>query len=261
MSGMAYIDVVFDSESTLPEGRSEIARRVEKLRPALPATVRLQVGPLASSTGWVFQYVVLPPERRLGMAMGESAQSHAERKSLLPLRRFQDQVLRPALATIPGVAEVASVGGATEEVLVETTADQLRSAGAAFSDVVSALRSSAKTWKNPTFGRSKPHPSASPPVTKTPAAARLARVASVRLAPAMESGIADVDGGMEAVGGIVIAERGADVRKVIAQVKETIERERRTCPRAPARRGLRSLRSWPSASSVRCSARVGEEVA
>jgi copper/silver efflux system protein len=231
MSGMAYVDVVFDRESALRTGRSEIVRRVEALRPKLPATARVQVGPLASSTGWVFQYVVAPPEKRTGMAMGEDSQMHMERTSLLPLRRFQDEVLRPALAKIPGVAEVATVGGATEEVRVDTTAEQLRTAGVAFSDVISALETSLPTWKNPTLRQIDATPlGVAAADQEDSGTAPLTRVASVRLAPAMESGIADVDGAMGAVGGIVIAERGADVRKVIAQVKATIEREREHMP-------------------------------
>jgi copper/silver efflux system protein len=235
MTGMGFVDVVFDSASALEAGRKEIVRRVEALGPRLHPTVRVQVGPIASSTSWVFQYAVLPPEKRTSMAMGESAHEHAERMSLLPHRRFQDEVLRPALLAIPGVIEVATAGGATQEVRVETSAEQLRSAGAAFSDVVTALESNLKSLKNPTLREIEATPLGIPSVDHDDAGSPvLENVASVRLAPAMETGIVDVDGDMQAVSGIVIAERGADVRKVIDQVKQTIERER---PRLPP--GLR----------------------
>lgn len=231
MTGMAYVDVVFDSASALDAGRKEIVHRVFALGPRLHPTVRVQVGPIASSTSWVFQYAILPPDHRMSMAMGESAHAHAERMSLVPHRTFQDEVLRPALLAIPGVAEVATVGGATQEVLVETTAEQLRSAGVAFSDVVTALESNLKSSKDPTLCRIEATPLGVPAIDQEDAGGSvLERVANVRLAPAMERGIADVDGEMEAVGGIVIAERGADVKKVVDQVKQTIERERHRLP-------------------------------
>jgi Cu(I)/Ag(I) efflux system membrane protein CusA/SilA len=231
MTGMAYVDVVFDSPSALGAGRKEILRRVAALQPRLQPTVRVQVGPIASSTSWVFQYAILPPEQRTSMAMGESAHAHAERMSLVPHRRFQDEILRPALSAIPGVAEVATVGGASQEVLVETTAEQLRSAGVAFSDLATTLESNLKSLRGSTLRQLEVTPLGVPAVDHDEVGGpRLERVASVRLAPAMETGIADVDGEMEAVGGIVIAERGADVNKVIAQVKQTIERERSRLP-------------------------------
>src|SRR6185295_4351144 len=121
MSGMAYLDVIFGSTSDIAGGRAEILARVERLRPRLPPHVRAQVGPEASSTGWVYQYALLPPEENKAMPMGA-----------------------PQPDAIPGVAEVASVGGETQEVLIETTPDQLRGAGIAFSDLVGAARAAFK---------------------------------------------------------------------------------------------------------------------
>ena len=80
MPGMAYVDVVFASSSDLDNGRAEIVRRVAAQRARLPATARLQIGPLASSTGWVFQYALVDPARRM---------------SPLELRRIQDEIRRP----------------------------------------------------------------------------------------------------------------------------------------------------------------------
>src|SRR5206468_11072832 len=100
MAGMAYVDVLFDDDANLDAARAEIAARVARLDArtatatvALPANVRVNVGPAASSTGWVFEYALTDPARLW---------------SGLDLRRFQDDVLRPALSAIPGVAEVAS---------------------------------------------------------------------------------------------------------------------------------------------------------
>ena len=95
MPGMAYVDVIFDSAGAAGFARAEIVARIDRARSRLPATARLQIGPLASSTGWVYQYALVNPVRR---------------SSLLDMRQFQDNVLQPALAAIPGVAEVAALG-------------------------------------------------------------------------------------------------------------------------------------------------------
>ena len=228
MSGMAYVDVVFGSTSALAQGRAEIVRRVDSLRAHLPAAVRVQVGPEASSTGWVFQYALLPADKGHAMPMAEKA--HEGDRELLPLRRFQDEVLRPALAAVPGVAEVATVGGERNDLLIETTSDQLAGAGVAFSDVVAAVR--ARTQAGATREQLEATALTLPAVTPggRPNATTLGTVARVRLAPEMPSGVFDVDGRGSMVGGIVIAKRDADVRAVIERVKAVIERERHALP-------------------------------
>src|SRR6185436_20002064 len=93
MAGMAYVDVVFGGGADLAPGRRAVVARVDAARARLPAGVRLTVGPEASSTGWVFQYVLSDPTH------GQPARE---------LRRLQEQVLRPALAAVPGVAEIGT---------------------------------------------------------------------------------------------------------------------------------------------------------
>lgn len=61
MSGMAYVDVLFGSSADLEDRRQEILQRVAECRDKLPANVRVQVGPAASSTGWIFQYALVNP--------------------------------------------------------------------------------------------------------------------------------------------------------------------------------------------------------
>jgi len=246
MSGMAYIDVAFDSASGLSAGRAEIVRRVTALRPRLPPSARIRIGPAASATGWVLQYALLPPEKRQAMPMGE-AQHRGAGAPLVPLRRFQEEVLRPALSHVPGVAEVATLGGEANEVVVETSSDQLHAAGAALSDVVSSLQS--------TLDRQPPLPFEE--LGREPL---LQKVAKVRLIPAMSSGAADVDGVVPIIVGIVVAERDADPTAVIARVKQAIERERHRLP-PEARLGVIYDRSELTARIGHTLLRaVGEEV-
>jgi Cu(I)/Ag(I) efflux system membrane protein CusA/SilA len=227
MSGMAYVDVVFGVASELTAGRAEIVRRIEGLRGRLPPTVRFQIGPEASSTGWVFEYALLLNEPPKAMPMGESARE-GRTKSLLAARAFQDERLRPVLGLVPGVAEVASLGGETREVRVETTPDQLAGAGVALSDLADAVRGVLRRDPHPTLQDLESAPLGAVAGGEPQA---LRDVAGVRVAPAMASGFADVDGAAPLVVGVVIAKRGADVTTLIANVKQALARER---PHLPA---------------------------
>jgi Cu(I)/Ag(I) efflux system membrane protein CusA/SilA len=210
MSGMAYLDVVLASPAALAEARRAIAERVEAARGRLPSEVRVQVGPEASSTGWVFQYALVDP-------------SHGQPPAAL--RRLQDEVLRPTLAALPGVAEVASVGGGLDELVVDVDAKALRARGLAFSEVVAALR--------PLFAGLPTDRAALEGLTVRSGAepARLSDVAHLRAVHGMSPGLADLGGGRGVVGGIVVARRGADVPTVVAAVKAALEAARARLPR------------------------------
>jgi Cu(I)/Ag(I) efflux system membrane protein CusA/SilA len=215
MAGMAYVDVVFESSSRLAAGRQAIVDRVDRARPALPRDVRVNVGPLASSTGWVFQYALVD-------------RSHGQNPAAL--LRLQQDVLRPALASIPGVAEVASVGGGVEEMLVQVNVEALAARRLAFTDVVAALRSALDAPPSAGAGGSASReaiPLVAPPGSP---AARVGDVARVRLAYDMPTGTADFGGGLPAVGGIVIAERNARLPALIGAVTRILEQEETRLP-------------------------------
>jgi len=220
MSGMAYLDVVLQPAADIDAVRRAVAERVESARSRLPGNLRVQLGPAASSTSWVFQYALTDP---------------ALVSSLFDLGRFQDDVLRPALLAIPGVAEVASVGGDVWQVRIDVKPRELRERGLAFTDVLSALRS--------VF----PEHAAPVPVSLTDLEAlrvvpsrdgdaspvELRDVALVRLAEDMPTGLANL-AGVRAVGGIVVARRDVDVASLVEEVKRTIAREARRLPHRAA---------------------------
>ena len=215
MSRMAYVDVVFGSTEGLEGARKVIVERLKTLRPQLPPAVRLYIGPSASTTGWVFEYALSDP---------------ALVSSLLDIRRFQDDVLRPALEAIPGVAEVASVGGEVREVRVDIKARELRERGLAFSDVFDTLRSA---FANNGFNRLSPTQIEDLPVAVGNDPARLGDVALVRLSDDEPTGLADV-GGARAVGGIIVARRGANIAALVEQAKSIIARETQKLPHRAA---------------------------
>jgi Cu(I)/Ag(I) efflux system membrane protein CusA/SilA len=219
MSGMSFVDVVFAPGASLARGRTEILERAKRARPRLPPDARVTVGPEASSTGWIYQYVIVDPARR----------------NPLVARRFQDELLRPALAAVPGVVEVASVGGAIEELVVRVEPARLSASGLAFSDLLPALRTAgvaepaltATALGSLSVG-APPRPSSEP---GAPRAVRLGDVADVRVSSGMAGGLADYGGGLPVVGGIVIARRDADVPSVVAGVERVLDDMR---PRLPA---------------------------
>jgi len=222
MSGMAYVDVIFESGADLDAARQSVRKRVTKAVATLPAEVHPRVGPAASSTGWVFQYAVVDP-------------THAT--SIQLLSRIQDEILGPALKSIRGVAEVASVGGAANQVVVAVNRDRLREHNLAVTDVVSALKGAL----SPTTRSGDANPrqtrlceqcdrdlSAVPvaPASDGNDAVRIGDIAAARMIDDVPPGLADL-GGERAVGGIVIARRDADVAAVVRQVKLAIDREHR----------------------------------
>jgi Cu(I)/Ag(I) efflux system membrane protein CusA/SilA len=221
MSGMAYVDVVFGSAAGLDRARQIILDRVDAARSLLPPNVRIQVGPAASSTGWVLEYSLTDP----GLVT-----------SMLDLRRFQEDVLRPALSAIPGVAEVASVGGDLRQLRIDVKPAELRERGLAFSDVLATLRpifaaNHGVAKLSPTeIENLSVAPAASPPGVPS---APMRDLALVRLTDDMPTGLADL-AGRHAVGGIVIARRDANLAVMVEEVKRTIARESRRLPHRAA---------------------------
>ena len=209
MSGMAYVVVVFESSRNLERGRQAILERAGNVRTRLPQNVRLQVGPTASSTGWVFQYVLVDRSRKMR-----------------GLRSVQDGVLAPALAAVPGVAEIASVGGDVQQALVEVRPEQLRARGLAFTDVVSALRPAAQVPADlQQLSR------LSLDVQEGASTPRIGDVADLKLTRDMPTGMADFNGVLSAVGGIVVAKRDADPAALVERVKRTLDELRPRLPR------------------------------
>jgi Cu(I)/Ag(I) efflux system membrane protein CusA/SilA len=213
MTGMAYVDIVFATSSALERGRRAVIARLDAVRAVLPPGARLQVGPAASSTGWVFQYVLVAPFQQ-----GASPK----------LRRLQDDVVRPALTAIAGVAEVAAVGEAVQQLLVVAEPEQLRVRGVAFTDVVSALAPAARGTAEPRRLEDLPLPVDDAAERSRP---RLADVAHVGIAPDMPTGIADFSGALSTVGGIVVIRRDADPKSVIEDVRRALEGLRAHLPR------------------------------
>ena len=211
MAGTAYVDVIFGSAAGLQQHRREIEQRVGAVHATLPPQARVQIGPTASSTGWIYQYVLVNPTVR-----GASP----------ALRHLQDNVFRPALEAIPGVAEVAAVGEPLDELHVVTTPEELRTRGLAFSDAVAAVAPSAH-GNGEDVRLERAQIPGGPSGQKT----TVQDVAHVSISPDMPLGIADFDGATATVGGIIVARRDADPRPIIESVERTLDKLRHHLPR------------------------------
>src|SRR6186713_2464000 len=108
--GYSYVYVIFEDGTDLYWARSRVLEYLSKILPRLPEGVRTEIGPDATSVGWVFQYALL-----------DRSGTH----DLAELRSLQDWYLRYALQAVPGVAEVAAVGGFVKQYQVNVDPTRL----------------------------------------------------------------------------------------------------------------------------------------
>ena len=216
--GMSQIYVVFEDGLDFYDARSRVLERLASIRGRLPAGVTPTLGPDATALGQVYWYVVEGPGRDLG-----------------ELRSLQDYVIRYALQSVHGVAEVASVGGFVRQYQIDVDPRRLRAFGIGLRDVVAAVRAGnldvgAKTIESSGMelvvrglGFVKGVEDLESLVVKARAGVPvfLRDVGTVRLGPDFRRGaLADAHG--ERVGGVVTMRFGANPRDVIDAVKAKI---------------------------------------
>src|SRR5215472_13641665 len=127
MFGMSFVNVIFDEGTDIYWARSRVLEYLSSVRDRLPKGVNPVLGPDATGVGWVFEYAVV-----------DTSGKH----DLAELRSLQDWNLRYALGSVPGVAEVASVGGFVKQYQVNVDPTKLLGRGITMDDVVRAVRSS-----------------------------------------------------------------------------------------------------------------------
>ncbi len=221
--GFSYVYVVFQDGTDLYWARSRVLEYLSKIQSRLPEGVRTELGPDATGVGWIYQYALV---------------DHSAKHSLDELRSYQDWTLRYALQSVPGVAEVAAVGGYVKQYQITVDPNRLASFGLPLDQVVEAIRRS----NNEVGGRLLEASGAEYMVRARGYAKRpedfeqvvlkvgpggvpvlLRDVARVELGPEMRRGVADLDGSGDHVGGIVIMRQGENALNVIRRVKAKIE--------------------------------------
>ncbi len=231
MAGLSFVYVVFDEGTDLSWGRARVAEVLSAARAKLPDDVSPTLGPDATGVGWIVMYALLHPS---GVV------------SLAELRSLQDAYLRPALASVPGVAEVAPLGGMVKEYQVDVDPNRLIQLGVTLDEVEAALR--AGTDEDVGVGeltvgdhqasirgraavRDVAELRAIPlHLSSTGAPIVVGDVAHVATGPAARQGLVDLDGRGEVVGGIVLVRHGENALRVIDAVKERLEELRVALP-------------------------------
>jgi len=230
MFGMSFIYVVFEEGTDVYWARSRVLEYLNGIRNRLPEGVSPAIGPDATGIGWVFQYTLVDKSGAHGLD---------------ELRTFQDFTLRYALGTVPGVAEVASVGGYQKQYQVVVDPKRLEGQGLTLQDVTNAIRDSNQDvggrvieWSGREYyvrGRGY--------IQDLGAIERIALkaqngtavlvkdVATVRFGPDIRRGLLEWNGEGEAVGGIVVMRYGENARDVIARVKQKIDELRPSIPK------------------------------
>jgi Cu(I)/Ag(I) efflux system membrane protein CusA/SilA len=228
--GISYVYVIFEDGTDLYWARSRVVEYLQAIRGQLPDGVNPVIGPDATGVGWVFEYALVD---RFG------------RHDLASLRGVQDWSLRYALASVPGVAEVASIGGFVKQYQVNLDPNKLAAYGVSIGQVVRAIKAS----NNDVEGRLLEFAGreymvrgrgyltslddirqVSVASTETGTPIRVADVADVRLGPDIRRGVAELDGTGEVVGGIVIMRFGENALRVIDRVKARLREVEATLP-------------------------------
>ncbi len=228
--GYSYVYVVFDEGTDLYWARSRVLEYLSKVQSQLPQGVKTELGPDATGVGWVFQY-----------ALVDKSGKH----SLADLRSLQDWTIRYQLQSVPGVAEVASLGGFVRQYQITVDPNKLAAYRIALTQVMEAVRGSNNEvgarlveWSGAEYmvrarGYVKKIGDLEQIVVKndehgTPVLLR--DVANVELGPEMRRGVADLDGEGDTASGIVIMRQSENALDVIQRVKAKLADIQKTLP-------------------------------
>jgi Cu(I)/Ag(I) efflux system membrane protein CusA/SilA len=231
MFGMSFVYVIFHEGTDLYWARSRVIEYLSKLSGTLPAGVTPTIGPDATGVGWIFQYALVDTSGQLGLA---------------EIKTFQDWYLRYWLSSVPGVAEVASVGGFEKQYHVEVDPNKLAALNIPLDRVVSALKKSNGSVGGKTieFGEREYYvrglgyinqlsdlENASLGLGLDGAPIRVSDVGTVSLGPNIRRGVSDVNGNGDSVVGVVVMRQGEDAAKIIQAVKQKIEEVKPAFPK------------------------------
>jgi Cu(I)/Ag(I) efflux system membrane protein CusA/SilA len=229
--GYSYVYVIFEDGTDIYWARSRTLEYLSKIQSALPEGVKSEIGPDATSVGWIYQY-----------ALVDETGNH----DLSELRSYQDWNLKFQLQSLEGVAEVASVGGFVKQYQVQIDPNALAAYNIPITKAIEAIRKS----NNETGGRLLEINGREymvrgcgyiknlrdienigvglDPQTGTPVTMR--QLGRVSIGPDMRRGVVDLDGKGDAVGGIVIMRQGENALNVINRVKAKLKDLEPTLP-------------------------------
>jgi Cu(I)/Ag(I) efflux system membrane protein CusA/SilA len=221
--GYSFVYVIFEDDTDIYWARSRTLEYLSSVIPRLPQGVQTELGPDATGLGWVFQYVLV---------------DESGRHSLAELRSLQDWYLRYYLKAVPGVAEVAAVGGFVQQYQVNVDPNRLQAYDISIGRVVDAVRSGNVEvgGRLIEFGgteymvRGRGYANKLDDfndivltATDNGTPVRVRDIGEVVLGPDYRRGVADLDGIGEVVSGIVVMRQGQNALNVIDDVKAKIK--------------------------------------
>jgi Cu(I)/Ag(I) efflux system membrane protein CusA/SilA len=221
--GYSYVYIIFDEGTDIYWARSRTLEYLSKILPRLPQGVNTELGPDATGVGWVYQYALVDTTGK---------------RNLAELRSLQDWYLRYYLQAVPGVAEVAPLGGFVRQYQVNVDPTRLQAYNIPIGKVVSAVREgnndvggrlveftgreymvrgrgyakSTADLQNVVLANS---PSGVPVTVRD--------IGNVTLGPDLRRGVSDLDGWGEVVSGIIVMRQGENALRVIDRVKAKIK--------------------------------------
>jgi copper/silver efflux system protein len=223
MFGMSFIYVLFDEGTDVYWARSRVMEYMSSIKAKLPADVSPVLGPDATGIGWVYEYTLV---------------DKSGKHDLAELRTLQDFTLRYALESVPGVAQVASVGGYERQYQITLDPDKLRAFGLGVADVADAVRRSnaevggrlLEMSGREYFIRGRGYLEnlanvADVAIRAGPDGApiRVKDIATVQFGGDIRRGLAELDGQGETVGAIVMARYGENALDVIERVRARLD--------------------------------------
>jgi copper/silver efflux system protein len=221
--GYSYVYIVFEEGTDIYWARSRTLEYLSGVLPRLPQGVRTELGPDATGVGWVFQYALVDTSGR---------------QSLAELRSYQDWYLQYYLKSVPGVAEVAPLGGFVRQYQVQVDPNRLRTLNIPIGKVLEAVRAG----NNDVGGRlvemtgaeymvrGHGYAKSAADIGETVLARNVDGVAvhvrdvgTVTLGPDLRRGIADLNGTGDVVAGIIVMRQGENALAVMDRVKEKLK--------------------------------------
>ena len=229
MFGDSYVFIVFEDRTDLYWARSRVLEYMQQIAGRLPAGVHPVIGPDATGAGWVYEYVLV---------------DRSHQRSLAELRSIQDWYLRYQIETVPGVAEVATIGGFVKQYQVNLDPNKLRAYNIPLSTVIEKVRASTNEVggrllemggaqymiRGLGYLRSLSELGAVPVATKNGTPILVRDLGTVSFGPDIREGLAEWQGEGETVAGIVVMRDGMNALTVIDGVKKKLAETKSSLP-------------------------------
>lgn len=229
MFGDAYVYILFEDGTDLYWARSRVLEYLSQAQSVLPPEAKASLGPDVTGVGWIFEYALT---------------DKTGRHSLGDLRAIQDWIIKYELKTVPGVAEVASIGGMVKQYQIVLEPERMRALQITHDEVANAVRNASQEsggsvitlgeaeYMVRTAGYLKSLEEFEHIVVRARngIAILLADVATVRRGPAIRRGMAELNGEGEVVGGVIVMRSGKNALATINAVKARLASLKNSLP-------------------------------